>query len=345
VTALALPVSAHASSGFVTRTGTKLLLNGRPYQFAGLNIYNANSRNNCWYTMGTGPGLDSSLSAAPGATVFRAWFFQQEATLNGLRDWSAFDHALAVAKAHGVRVIATLADQWGACENGAYKSESWYQSGYASTVAVGYTQPYRAWVAAVVSRYRNDPTIMAWQLMNEAEDLTALGGSCSPTSDATLKSWTADMATLVKGKDANHLLSLGTIGTGQCGGLDYAGLYSVSGIDLCEYHDYSAPTLAMPGDQWHGLQAQLNRCAALNKPLFVGESGITGVGGLGTRASDFQAKFTAQFSAGVVGELIWDWRTGSEGGSSLTSYEVGPGDPVLALLAQYAHQATARARY
>jgi hypothetical protein len=65
----------------------------------------------------------------------------------------------------------------------------------------------------------------------------------------------------------------------------------------------------------------------------MGETGIAGVGGLGTRASDFQAKFTAQFSAGVVGELMWIWRTSSQGGSSLTDYHIGPGDPALQLLA------------
>jgi endo-1,4-beta-mannosidase len=281
--------------------------------------------------MGTGPSLHSALNAAPGANVFRAWFFQQEATFKGGRDWKAFDHTLAVAKAHGKRVIATLADQWGACENGVYKNESWYQSGYISTVAVGTTQPYRDWVAAVVSRYRDNPTVLAWQLMNEAEDLTVFRGPCSSTANATLKSWTADMAAVVKSIDANHLLSLGTIGSGQCGGLDYAGLHSVSGIDLCEYHDYGAPDSPMPGDQWHGLQVQLNRCAALNKPLFVGESGIANVGPAQRRAAGFEAKLRAQFSAGVVGELIWDWRDGSLGGSSLTSYEVGPGDPVLKL--------------
>jgi endo-1,4-beta-mannosidase len=302
----------------------------------GMNIYNANSTNNCWYTLATGSVLDSSLNALPGQNVFRAWFFQQEATFSGVRDWSAFDHTLAVAKAHGERVVATLADQWGACEGGVYRNEAWYQSGYRTTIDADAREPYRDWVAAMVSRYRNDPTIMAWQLMNEAEDQSGTyGGACSATSNASLKTWATDMASLVKSTDSNHLLSLGTIGSGQCGGLDYRDLYSVEGIDLCEYHDYVDPNSPMPGDPWHGLQVQLNLCTALNKPLFLGETGITGGATLENRAAQFQAKFAAQFSAGVVGELIWNWRDGSHGGSSLSDYWVGPGDPTINLLGKF----------
>jgi hypothetical protein len=36
--------------------------------FHGLNIYNANSRNNCWYTMGSGPILGQSLPLFVGET-------------------------------------------------------------------------------------------------------------------------------------------------------------------------------------------------------------------------------------------------------------------------------------
>ena len=110
------------------------MLNGSPYRFTGLNIYNANSVDNCWYTLGSGSGLDTSLAdIGAGKEAFRAWFFQFEATRNGGRDWSAFDHTLAVARSHGVKVIATLVNQWGECEGWSsypegYKGESWYRA-------------------------------------------------------------------------------------------------------------------------------------------------------------------------------------------------------------------------
>jgi len=100
-------------------------------------------------------GLVSALgSIGAGQEVFRAWFFQSLATTNGVRVWSAFDHTLAVAKARGVRVIATLANQWGDCEEqpaGVYKTDSWYASGYRTIVRSG-TVDYRSWVAEIATK-------------------------------------------------------------------------------------------------------------------------------------------------------------------------------------------------
>jgi Kelch motif protein len=326
-----------AGSQFVTRVGTQLMLNGTPYRFTGLNIYNANSNNNCWYTMASGPILDSSLVAiGPGKGAFRSWFFQSLATTAGQRDWSPFDHTLSVARAHGVKVIATLANQWADCEPAAgYKNDSWYASGYTQSDPGG-TTSYRNWVAEVVTRYRNDPTILAWQLINEGEVKPSIDGVCSQNAAAILKSFATDVSGLIKSIDHNHLVSLGTMGGGQCGaqGAEYQDVHSVASIDLCEYHDYS-PHDTMPGDQWNGLRVRIDQCNALGKPLFVGETGIVpnDVGGtFADRASAFDAKLRAQFNAGVVGELVWAW---SALGSTLNTFDVGPQDPVLSVLAHF----------
>ncbi len=192
------PASAAAApSPFVKRAGTKLVLKGKPYRFTGLNIYNANSRGECWYAMSSGPTLSQSLEAiGPGKEAFRAWFFQSLATTGGQRDWRAFDHTLSVARAHGVKVIATLTNQWGDCEAGGYKADSWYTNGYKQLDPGGVTS-YRKWVAQVVSRYRNNPTILAWQLINEAEVKPSRDVSgCSPNPAATLKSFATDVSGL-----------------------------------------------------------------------------------------------------------------------------------------------------
>jgi len=308
----------------VTRCGLGLCLNGAPYQFTGLNIYNANSRDNCWYPLGYADSkLGDSLTAiGSGQEVFRAWFFERLAG-----DWAAFDHTIAVAKAHNMRIIATLADQWGNCENESgspiYKDVTWYQSGYKTA--------YRAHVQAIVSRYRNEPTILAWQLMNEAETKTTQAATVCPTNSLTiLRDWAVDMSGLVKSIDPDTLVSIGTIGSGQCGaqGDEYRMLHSIPTVDLCEYHDYQPE--AMAGDQWNGLAVRLTQCAGLGKPLFVGESGQKGLS-REDRAALFAAKFSAQFDGGVSGILIWDWSNGplSDG------YEVLSGDPSVALFDRY----------
>lgn len=337
------PTTGPGLSGFVVRCELGLCLDGQPYRFTGLNIYNANSRSNCWYTLGSEAGLDSSLTAiGTGQEAFRAWFFQRLATTNGARDWSAFDHTLAVAAAHGQRVIATLTNQWGDCENASgdpvYKSESWYQSAYKSRVDAGMTATYREWVREVVTRYRDDPTVLAWQLINEGESRTSGTGTCSTTAEASVHAWASDVSGLIKSIDSKHLVSLGTIGNGQCGtssGTSYEDLHAIPTIDLCEYHDYDHPSSPMPGDQWNGLAARLAQCQARGKPMFVGEVGIkvSDASSLSERAADLAAKFSARFAAGVVGELPWEWAANGE--NSGDGYSIGPDDPVLDLLRAY----------
>jgi endo-1,4-beta-mannosidase len=323
------------NTAFVARCGTTLCLNGQTYRFKGLNIYNANSVNNCWYTLGTGSSLDSSLTAiGSGQNVFRAWFFQRFAIVNGVRDWSVMDHTFAVAAARGERVVVTLDGQWGDCDASGYKSESWYQSGYKTATDYLNLTTYRQWVSEIVTRYRDNPTILAWQMMNEAEDLTAAGGSCSSTAEASMHAWAADISGLIKSIDSNHLVNLGTIGNGQCGtstGTSYQDLHAISTIDLCEYHDYGHASSPMPGDQWNGLATRLSQCQADGKAMFVGEIGIDTTDP--NRSSEFDAKITAQFSAGVVGFLPWEWRAAGQTGGD--QYVIGPNDPVLGVLAAH----------
>lgn len=334
------PSPTPSTTGFVKASGTGLTLAGKPYRFKGFNIYNANSRDNCWYPLGyNNSALGNALTAiGPGQNAFRAWFFQDLATTNGVRDWSAFDHTIAVAKAHNVRIIATLADQWGACDSGpngaVFKGDAWYTSGYRTAVSRGAATTYRDFVAEIVTRYRNEPTILAWQLMNEAEIRHDITTSCTPDGAQILRTWAADVSGLVKSIDSNHLVSLGTLGGGQCGmqGGDYKYIHNLPTIDLCEYHDYLPE--AMPGDEWNGLALRLSQCAALGKPLFVGETGQKDMS-LASRAALFALKFETQFGAGVVGELVWALRTEAQGGSSTTNYDMGPSDPTVDLFARY----------
>ena len=342
------------ADAFVKRDGLTLSLNGQPYRFTGMNIYQANSSpvpggsGNCGQPMSSGSALDDALTAiGPGQTVFRAWFFQNLATIGGVRDWTAFNHTLSVARARGARVIATLSNQWADCDSAVgSKAPAWYGSldasnnlipgDYANVVDPGGTKTYQDWVQEIANHYADDPTIVAWELMNEPEIKDA-GGSCTVGGQYILKQWAANVSHLIKAFDGRHLVSLGTIGDNQCGqeGDSYGKVQDVPGIDLCSYHDYQ-PTEPMPsGHNGYGLQARLNACAALQKPVFVGEVGIdpSKVGGtLDARATALEAKLQQQFEAGVAGVLAWNWNSP---GSSLTSFEIGPGDPVLPVLRKH----------
>jgi len=327
-TASPTPSPTGIPSAFVTACGQALCLSGQPYVFTGLNVYNANSRWTCWYPFGS--QLDESLSVVHGDEAIRAWFFDPLAMTNGQRDWSKFDETFASLRAAGLRAVVTLADQGGTCDGGVYRDANWYASGYKGA--------YRSYVSQIVTRYRTEPAILMWQLVNEAEVKTSESGSCAPNAAALLQSFAADMAGLVKSIDQNHLLSMGTIGSGQCGAsgsTDYRALHAIPGIDLCEYHDYNPEP--MPGDQWNGLQTRINDCAAVGKPMFAGEMGALGSIGLQARADQFAAKFSAQLGAGIDGILLWAWcdpAMGPQPACNSSNYDITPGDPALAVINQ-----------
>ncbi len=343
----AVAAATGAPAGFVQRHGQLLTLDGEPYRFTGVNIYNANSHHNFWYGM-TGEGeLDRALTdIGPGKNAIRAWFGQWLANPDGDGlDFSHFDATLATARRHGYKVVVVLGEQSGIWDDGIVKTldSGWYTGGYADLVsphrsdwgAVN-TMTYRDYVAEVVTRYRDDDTVLMWQLMNEAEAPPADHECPEPVQQQAaraLRGFADDMGAMVKELDPYHLLSLGTIGTGQCGTNEELFQYVHAGphIDLTEMHDYR-PHEDVIGDRWNGMAVRLRQSAALDKPLFVGEMGISvdDAGGAAQRATRYREKIRAQFDAGVVGVLAWNWRSAHGAGGD--QYVIGPGDPVLEAL-------------
>jgi hypothetical protein len=314
-----------STASFVYAHGTQLYLNGKPYHFKGLNIFNANARSGCRYSM-QDPVLATSLGQiGTGENVFRAWFSQDEvyrkATSNA--DWSAFDQTLRDAAQFHERVIVTLGNQWGDCDqpSGQYKDITFYQSGYTSLLLPRET--YRAWVRDVVTRYRYNATVLMFQLMDEPEAGTGWANGHTTTCDesaaaSALQQWATDMASLVKSIDHNHLLDVGSLGGGQCGmsGNDYKLVHAVAGIDVCEYHDYHDADNPMPGDQWNGLAVRLQQCGVkgVNKPLFVGETGIAR-----SEAVSYQAGTSYGGDSGVGADACAESSEGQDGCPAIDS--------------------------
>jgi mannan endo-1,4-beta-mannosidase len=335
-------------AGFVGADADGFVVDGRRTPLVGINVYNAASRGNCWYDMRTrldGTLETISVESGGAANVIRVWFFQSLATSNGARDWSQLDRVMRTARERGYRVIPVLTDQWGACEGregatGRYKDLAWYQDGYAERDPGG-TVSYRDWVREAVARYADDPTVAMWSLVNEPEAGAPRApnrpGPCDAGRATTaLTQFVGDVGAVVDEVDTDHLVGLGTVGTGQCGtaGDAFTQLHESPLVDVCEYHDYDLEP--MPGDSTNGLAAQLRRCDGIGKPLFVGESGVLPdeVGGVEGRADIYRQKLTAQVPAGIAGFLMWGW---SPTGYSAESdeYGIGTGDPSLPVLSEY----------
>jgi mannan endo-1,4-beta-mannosidase len=119
------------------------------------------------------------------------------------------DFLIAEAGKRHLKLIIAFLDFWD-YTGGAQQMRAWYGSADKSTFF--FSDPrtkrdYKTWVEHVVRRvnsltgvaYRDDPTIMAWELMNE--------GNARPES--LRLDWTAEMSAYVKSLDPNHLVSSG----------------------------------------------------------------------------------------------------------------------------------------
>ncbi|BCG96180.1 hypothetical protein MesoLj131a_50440 [Mesorhizobium sp. 131-2-1] len=128
---------------------------------------------------------------------------------DGANGMQKVDFLIAEAGKRHLRLIIAVVDFW-AYTGGAQQMRAWYGSSDESTFFFNdprTKQDYRTWVRHVVQRvnpltglaYRDDPTIMAWELINE--------GNAQPL--ALRLSWTAEMSAYVKSLDSNHLVSSG----------------------------------------------------------------------------------------------------------------------------------------
>jgi len=122
------------------------------------------------------------------------------------------DYFLDEARKHHVRPILTFVDNWQPA-GGIPQFNSWNNVTDHETFFYDddIKQMYKDHVSVLLNRvntvngrvYKNDPTILSWELINEPR--------CSGCEDL-LQSWVSEMAAFVKGIDQNHLLTIGEEG-------------------------------------------------------------------------------------------------------------------------------------
>ena len=224
-----LPVVAQ---GFVQRAGTHLTLNGAAFRYSGPNIE--------WLGLeGYGPHdpagpklpthfeIDDSFATAAemGAKVVRAQTIGDtvgcplciEPELDKFNDaaFASSDYALSVAAKHNIRLIIPLVGDCAACAGGGMGQYlAWTRKGNPqdfftdSTVIAAYQRHIDAvlnHVNAVTGvRYRDDPTIMAWENCNMCGILALFTGG-GPTALAQVSAWSETIGAHLKQMDPHHL--------------------------------------------------------------------------------------------------------------------------------------------
>ncbi|XP_042518847.1 mannan endo-1,4-beta-mannosidase 2 [Macadamia integrifolia] len=212
---------------FVETNGAQFMVDGKVFYVNGWNSYWLMYLGTEDYTA---PKVREvlQLGAKMGLTVCRTWAFNDGA-YNALqispgqfdeRVFGALDNVIAEARRHGIRLILSLVNnlqnfggktqyvKW-AWEEGVALSSSNDSFFYDPSIR----SYFKNYVKAVLTRknsvtgiqYRDDPTIFAWELMNEPRCMS------DPSGD-TLQDWIEEMAGFVKSIDKKHLLTVGLEG-------------------------------------------------------------------------------------------------------------------------------------
>ncbi|NOK63961.1 MAG: Endo-1,4-beta-mannosidase [Chloroflexi bacterium AL-W] len=360
----ALITPAHAVDGFVERTGNQFTLNGAPYYFGGTNNYYLTFKSNAmvddvledaaamdlrvirlWGFIDRG-SLDGSIPNVDGPGHKDNVYFQywdpatgKPAYNDGPDGLERLDYVLAKADELGLRLTIVLTNNWKEF-GGMDQYVTWYDLTYHDQF---YTdarvkQAYKDWAKHLINRtnsitgvrYRDDPTIFAWELANEPRcgngGNKPVSGNCTTE---TLTDWADEMSTYIKQLAPNHMVAVGDEGffnrSGESDwtynggeGVDHEALLSLPNIDFGTYHlypDHWGKTSAW-GTQW--IEDHIDAAKAIGKPTILEEFGIHNKS---TRDDIYQTWIDTVYQQDGAGWMFWILSGIQDGGGLYPDYD------------------------
>ena len=263
--------AAGAARGFVTRSGSQLLLNGQPFRFAGADIHWLGLDDGANYPSTTRVNNVFSDAHSMHATMIRSHTLGIsvgcakciEPSLNQFND-AAFvpiDYAIKTAAANNIHLIIPLTDNWHFYHGGKHTFTDWRgdpneDDFYTNPTVIQDFQNYIAHILNHVNQYtgialKDDPTIMAWETGNELYTAT--------------DTWTEMIAQYIKSIAPDQLVSDGKPYGNTPSRI---GEFSNPSTDMITDHDYP-PHIAE-------IQNDANTAKQHNKAFFIGEWDWTG---------------------------------------------------------------------
>lgn len=255
----AIPRYSTNSNDFVSAGYPYFWVNGRPFRFMGYNIRGLVNYGDGQLLGGsetTDREQDLICAYNVGAKVARVFLSSRFSNTQTISD--RLNTALQLASQYDVRLIVAFTDEYytNFCPPGdgdyyGYNGDGILNQSFFSG---GYLNNYWPLVQSVVTRYKDDPTVFAWQLGNELK---------CPWSPSAIMPFCQDMAARIRGIDTRHMLSYGTAGR------NFSGLSTTQATQL--YQDFSFLTVhAYNGDDSNN---DISLAASLGKPLLVSEAG------------------------------------------------------------------------
>ncbi|EYU22711.1 hypothetical protein ABFS82_03G124100 [Erythranthe guttata] len=336
------------ASDFVQTRGTQFMLDNSPFLFNGFNAY--------WMMhVASDPTQRYKVSnvlresAAAGLSVCRTWAFNDGGSQAlqispGVYDenvFQALDFVVSEARKYKIRLIMSLSNNYQDF-GGRAQYVNWARNAGVQLTSAGdddfYTNQavkgyYKNHVQKVLTRintitgvaYKDDPTVMAWELINEPRCQADYSGN-------TINAWVQEMATHVKSIDKKHLLEVGMEGfygdsvpdrkqynPGYQVGTDFISNNLIKEIDFSTIHAYPDAWLSGQNDdaqmgfmrRWMTSHWTDSR-TLLKKPMVFTEFGRSSKDpgfSIASRDSFLNAIYSNIYSlargGGIGGGLVW----------------------------------------
>ena len=307
--------TAAITADFVRAKGAGLVLRGEPYHFLGTN---ATQLMLDYFPEGAIGPVIKYLAETGGVNVLRIWFLPGQSA-------DRFEHILDLGDQYGIRYVVSLQNYH------YYKTQGWFAHRYVEN-----DLPH---VRAVVSRFRDRPEILMWELMNEP--------GCGPENGSKectdyVYQWAQVVSAEIKAMDPHHLVSLGTTlrGWTKYEQANYERMHALSTVDIVSIHRRVGKAA----------KGEMRVAEQLNKPVFVGEAYYHAYNSecrpinnevLWERADYVARDLQWSFTHGLDGYLLWQHSPGRvqmQDGDYQWFCEADaylPGDPVYSVFNEY----------
>jgi hypothetical protein len=196
------PIEAPDLSAFATVSGDQILVGGAPFTVRGVNYF---SRHAQWYRFLEHADLNDvaaefDVISGTGMNTVRLFLWYEplftcapETAIPNEEIFAKVDAILGVAQERNLKAIVTLNDLPDLTFRPLYTD-------YAR---------YDAQTIYIVRRYRNNPTILAWDLRNEGDLDYGVHGDVAQFSQEEVIGWLGHVSDVVRENDPYHLVTAG----------------------------------------------------------------------------------------------------------------------------------------
>ena len=316
-----------AVADFVTRQGRDLIVGGRPLRFFGMNLrglahYGRRSSDPLRFSQ-----LDHRRSQLRhvydlGARVVRLFLSDKDASADEVV--KRLDELLAIGKEFpGLYFLPAFTNLYNDAPFYPRGDERFFASHGGRDLltkeffAGGYQENYLPLVQRVVTRFRAEPQILAWEIGNELKLDRANPNDAADINPQIFVNFMHEIAREIKRLDSNHLVTTGMKSTQHAwmeGSPLRDRLYSSPNIDFLTIHSYEG-MFDQDGDK--KVYDDIGLATRLDKPFIVEEAGFDVRVFPGQRPEKYSQHMETWYKAGASGYMPWGF---------IYTQEIGDGD-------------------